>query len=675
MLLIGKNPYPYRLKVSGEQLDNQREFIKSQIRLLPRRVSSLLIDQYAEAKRVYPPGSRMPGPYKCSWTPYFIETMRFMSPSSPIQRDISMKGVQIGATSMVENILCYYMDEYPADILFMSATEKMIERWASRRLEPAIDSFGFRNKLVFDTGAGLEATKSKRSGDKMFSKDYFGGRLDMTTHNSPAGMSATDKRVLVRDEPDRAKSPDLPTGEGKFMDVSYARTDSWGPLRKVVDISTPTTWEKSEIFRAYREGDQRKYMVPCPLCGAYQVLEKGTDKSVHGLKAEFTRGQITGAYYVCDHCHDGFRESYKFDMINAGYWEPTTTPLNRFWRSRHVPAYYSLMKSWEEICFDYELAKTTPGGMAKFTQLVDGMPSREVGVRLSEIKLQSLKGAYHWKTIPEGVLFTTVAVDVQRGTLDDPKNPPRLEMEVCGHGHGYRTWSIFYKRFEGPVEDPYAGAWEDMYQFIAEGGLRFPRRSGAEVKPKRIFLDSGWAPHAVYRFAERVKGAYAIKGQGNNYEPDEKAKKDKKKYAKLFKAGKGADGTSIIIISSNDYKRIMQAALRVKPVIDGPPPAMLCQFPEEYGRKEEEYSDVARYFEMLTADELLEDGSFTSGGRRNEASSCRIYNLCAADSWIYECVEEIQENYRKRGVSEAEVRKVTRDIFLTKLEREIMRGN
>lgn len=670
MLLTGNRPFAYRYEVTDAQMASQRNFLLTQINLLPKRVSSLLISQYAEAKRIYPPGSRVPGPFRNSWTPYTVESMNFMSPSFPIQRDIVLKGAQLGWTAAAENIVCYFMDEYPADILFMSATLDMIERWMTRRLEPAIDSFNFRHKLILTTqfNQGKENRRSRRTADKMFSKDFAGGRFDITTHNSPAGMSATDKRVLIRDEIDRARSAELSTGEGKFMEVSLARTDGWGPLRKVFDLSTPTTMEESEIWRAYKQGDMRKYLVPCPHCGAFQPLEMGSEKTRHGIKADYKAGQIIDAVYICDHCHDAIHESHKFEMVNAGYWEPTTTAINRFWTSRHCPAYYSLMKSWEEVAFQYDIAKSEPGGMRSFVNLVDGMPYRETGVRLSKVKLVALRGDYHWKTIPEGVLFTTVGLDVQKGSATDPNNPPRLEFEVLGHGHRYRTWSIYYGRIEGPVEDAYSGAWEELYQFIADGGLRFERRSGTGVSPKRIFLDSGWAPHAVYRFAERVNGAYAIKGQGNDYKPDTK---DKKRYAKLFKKGQGSDGTPIVIISTNDYKRIMQAALRTKPVLQGEQPAGVCQFPMEYGRPEDEYSAVRNYFDMLQAEERMEDGSFDAGSRRNEASDCRVYNLCAADSWIYDSINAIQHKYRQRNVTEAEVRRINREVFLTKLEREI----
>ena len=46
------------------------------------------------------------------------------------------------------------------------------------------------------------------------------------------------------------------------------------PLIKTVKVSTPTTRD-GYIFREYDRSDKRKYYVPCPHCGKYQVFVFG----------------------------------------------------------------------------------------------------------------------------------------------------------------------------------------------------------------------------------------------------------------------------------------------------------------------------------------------------------------------------------------------------------------
>ena len=97
------------------------------------------------------------------YTPYFVEIMDAMGPYSGVSIISVCKGVQIGATAnCAENVIAFYMDANPAEILYSSATAALLERW-TKRLEPLIDSCGFRDKIKIQT----TNTKSRKTGDKM----------------------------------------------------------------------------------------------------------------------------------------------------------------------------------------------------------------------------------------------------------------------------------------------------------------------------------------------------------------------------------------------------------------------------------------------------------------------------------------------------------------------------
>ncbi|MDP1045497.1 phage terminase large subunit family protein, partial [Klebsiella pneumoniae] len=60
--------------------------------------------------------------------------------------------------------------------------------------------------------------------------------------------------------------------EGDQIKLGIKRTESfWN--RKIIMGSTPTVKGESRIEKSYANSDQRKYFVPCPHCGEYQVLE------------------------------------------------------------------------------------------------------------------------------------------------------------------------------------------------------------------------------------------------------------------------------------------------------------------------------------------------------------------------------------------------------------------
>ena len=62
--------------------------------------------------------------------------------------------------------------------------------------------------------------------------------------------------------------------EGDQIALGIKRSETfWN--RKIALGSTPTVKGTSRIEKAYEESDQRRYYVPCPHCGEFQVLEWG----------------------------------------------------------------------------------------------------------------------------------------------------------------------------------------------------------------------------------------------------------------------------------------------------------------------------------------------------------------------------------------------------------------
>jgi phage terminase large subunit GpA-like protein len=172
---------------------------------------------------VLPLGTAWPGPWSNKKTPYSVEIMDCLSPFSPITRINFMKSAQIGATSLAENCVVYWMDESPTQILYISSIENLAKDWVEDRLEPAIDSCGFRDKIT----STVINKKSRRTGDKIDSKQYPGGALNIGSAQSASKLRSKSKRVLILDEVDGAP-PQLSTGEGNWIDVAIARTNAWG---------------------------------------------------------------------------------------------------------------------------------------------------------------------------------------------------------------------------------------------------------------------------------------------------------------------------------------------------------------------------------------------------------------------------------------------------------------
>lgn len=640
-------------------LDNQIALIETLWQEKPR----ITVSEYAESRRVLPTNTPFPGPWRNAKTPYLVEPMDNMSAHSPVQRTIIAKGAQLGFTAAAENCVVYWMDVNPAEILFISATEGLLTKWVTKRLEPAIDSCGVRQKIF----SQMADKRSRRTGDKVFTKEFVGGTLDMASAQAASSLRSDSKRILIRDEIDGAPAQ-LRTGEGNWLKVSYVRTVAYNQRKKILDFSTPTTFADSAIWPEYESGDQRKFFVPCPFCGHFQVLEWAGDDKSTGMKWELKNGRVDKVWYSCASCHGEIRNFHKGEFLGKGEWRPTSQSYSDTVRSYHLSSIYSPvgMLSWEDMVTEFLAASSEQDGMRAFTNLYLGLPYRETGARPKLENVIELRGQYKSLVVPPGVLFLTAAVDVQRGSEKDTANPARLEMEVCGHGAGYRTWSIEYRVFVGDTSDPLSGAWADLVEYWKKTQMSYLRQDGKKFSIKMVLVDSGDGPNVgvVYRFVAPWAGVFPSKGFGylkrkKGETADEVTSSNFRRYRV---ANIGAD-KPLYEISTNYYKNIIYENLkRRRPETGGPTPPGFCDFPLDYGE---------RYFEMLTAAEHRRDGSFDSGQRRDEALDCRVYNLCAADAYLAGVVLQLQADAKGRGYRPEQIQSINSRAALELLAKSI----
>ena len=292
--------------------------------------------------------------------------------------------------------------------------------------------------------------------------------------------------------------------------------------------------------------------------------------------------------------------------------------------------------------------------MRAFTNHVLGMPYREQGARPKLDTVISLRGTYRSGTVPAGVIFLTAGADVQRGSERDPNNPPRIELEVCGHGLGYRSFSILYKVFEGAVDDPFDGAWEKLHQWGVETGLKFARQDGVIFNTMLTLIDSGDGMHtdAVYAFCSRWQNTYPSKGYGILKKTKDKLG-DEKTAFNFDRYRQKQIGTDVRLyeISTNHYKTIVYRNLNVTRKADGSTGPGFSDFPVDYSEK---------YFDMLTAEERRADGSYHAGQRRNEALDCRVLCMAGHDIILEAEVYARREQAKRNGATSvqlAEIRK------------------
>lgn len=643
------------------------DFLLEQNDLKPIRQPEQLISKWIHGRRIMPPGSPIEGVYDINKGPYVIEILDNLSPFNPTRHQALKKGVQIFATTIAENAMAYYIGERPSKIMYISANDTLLKKFGDTRLDPLIDSCDLRDRIFSQT----EKLKSRKTGDLSNYKEFIGGTLALVSAQSPANMRSESIKILIRDEIDGAPRM-LTTGEGDFLSVSEGRIQAFVENGgKIFDLSTPGLWGESLIDEQYNKGDKRKFFVDCPMCGKAQYLRLGTEKSNYGLKGDYKAGRLQQGYYLCEHCHDAIFDSSKNQLLRSGVWTPTATPINKYFRSYHLPSFYSPgLATFTYIREKYDEAQELgDDGMRSFTNLYLGKSFKPSGERPRHETVIEIRSTYKSGEVPAGIMFLTGAVDVQKGikkyweaTTEEIleaaeefekqgndkqlKNLPRVEVEIIGHGMNYRTASIIRKLVYGRIDDHTSGAWERLTAWFEETGLVFKRKDGYEFNVKRIFIDSGYGQHmdVVYHYCDQLPMTYAIKG-------DKPLKQDKMKLSDIDEMKNGniqrfkyseSGGNAIVLINVNYYKGFIYRNMKnhVDPINGQPPNSH--QTPGDYP----DY-----YFDELRAEEQKKDGSFHNiAQRNNEALDLLVYNKCAADFFIFQAIIAEQEVWKKRGI-------------------------
>ncbi|MCX8018804.1 MAG: phage terminase large subunit family protein, partial [Rhodocyclaceae bacterium] len=148
-------------------------------------------------------------------------------------------------------------------MMVVQPTVELAKRNSKQRIDPLIEESDVLRELV-------KSPRSRDSGNTVLSKEFPGGVLVMTGANSAVGLRSMAVRYLFLDEIDAY--PGDVDGEGDPIHLAFARTRTFS-RRKVFLCSTPLVAGLSRIEAAFAESDQRRYWVPCPHCGEFQVLK------------------------------------------------------------------------------------------------------------------------------------------------------------------------------------------------------------------------------------------------------------------------------------------------------------------------------------------------------------------------------------------------------------------
>jgi phage terminase large subunit GpA-like protein len=560
----------------------------------------LTISQWADKyRKLSQRASAEPGPWRTDRTPYLREIMDCLSPSSPIERVVFMSGAQVGKTESGNNWIGYVIHQAPGPMMAVQPTVEMAKRNSKQRIDPLIEESEALREIV-------QSPRSRDSGNTILSKEFPGGVLVMTGANSAVGLRSMAARFLFLDEVDAY--PGDVEGEGDPVNLAMARTRTFA-RRKVLLCSTPKITGMSRIEAAFEESDQRRYWLPCPHCGEFQVLRFA--------QLRWPKGEPEKAVYICEHCRREIQNHQKQWMLPRGQWRKGAAGDGRT-AGFHLSSLYSPVGwfAWSDAAKQFEQAQKNPALLQVFVNTVLGETWTLLGEAPDWKRLYERREQYRIATVPRSGIFLTAGADVQKD---------RIEIEVVAWGRGKESWSVDYRVFEGDTSRQ--AVWDQLTGLLNE---TYPHASGVEMPILQLAVDSGYATTEVYEWARRQGGRVVV------------VKGDQRSGAVLGApspievgplGGKVKRGVRVWPVNSGMAKEELYRWLRLDGLTDeeieqgAPFPSGYCHFPR--------YSE--EYFKQITAEQLVtklvkgyKRVEWQKMRERNEALDCRVYARAAA---------------------------------------------
>ena len=573
----------------------------------------LTVSEWADKhRRLSSKASAEPGPWRTNRTPYLKEPMDCLSTTSTVQRVVMMFAAQTGKTECGSNWLGYVIAHAPGPMLLVQPTVEMAKRLSKQRLESLITETPCLSERI-------APSRSRDSGNTMFSKEFAGGMMLLTGSNSAVGLRSTPCRYIFCDEID-AFPADV-DGEGDPVSLAEKRATTFA-RRKILLTSTPTVKDFSRIEAEYERSDQRRFYVPCPCCDAMQWLK--------WPQLKWEKNDPATAAYECEVCRERFAEIHKPAMLRRGEWR-ATAPSDGKTAGFQLSGLYSPLGwlSWADMVDDFLRAKTDAPMLKSFvnTRLAETWEEDFASKVSADVLLERCE-PYKAGVLPDGALAVTIGVDVQGG---GGSAGDRLAVSVWAWGRDEEGWLIDHQEIHGDPCRP--EVWKQLDLLVLHD---WEHVSGGKLRADVVAIDSGGhATAEVYQYARERAGAgvIAIKGQSQRGKPPigKASKVDINAQGRTLKRG-----AAVFPVGGDTVKTTLFG--RLKHNERGPG---YLHFHAQTG---------AEYFEQLTAEKQAL--RYVKGfpvrewvkkpSARNEALDCLVY--------AYAAVHRLYQRYDRRTI-------------------------
>ncbi len=465
-------------------------------------------------RKLSPESSAEPGQYSSARTPW-VRAIQDAAADPEVREIVGALPSQVAKTTILENLLGYFIDRDPAPMLGVFGTDRQATTFSKDRLGP----------MVRDTPELAAKVRDKRTSrigsgsSEILEKKFPGGLFAMTGANSAVGLAMRPVKRILGDEVDRwpvaagGKGGD----EGDPVALAKKRTSNFEDSLEAW-MSSPGQKSTSRIWPRYLATDRCRWWVECPACGHDQVLMwagvdfRDAELSAVELDEISNEDRAARARYRCEECGDLWDDVTRWEAAAKGRWiadRPKVIERRGFWINALVSPWLTLkglVLEWLEAEGDPELRQVFVN--TRLAELWD-----DDAEKADPDELLALCEVYP-APVPNLVLAITVGADCAKD---------RIELTRYGWGISGECWALDHHVIHGaPTEilDPQS---EDSRFDDLTIGAEFTREDGAPLKVAATCLDAqggDWYEAVlIHCRARRVRNVFAIRGLAGEHVP------------------------------------------------------------------------------------------------------------------------------------------------------------
>lgn len=353
-------------------------------------------------------------------TPYLVGIMdAFVEPG--VEEITFVKPTQVGGSETLRNLIGFCIDNDPGPTLLVMPSESAAEEVVRDRIRPLLDCTPELKRHI-----SPNREDNTLACIKLDTMPIFTGWA-----GSPQSLASKPCRYIFPDEVD--KYPPFSGREADPVSLAVERTQTFLHRKRIVKASTPTTRDGA-IWRSWEAcGDKRRFYVPCPHCGEYQVLifpniRWPKDAAEKTLLADVVENRKL-AYYECSKCAGKIADHHKPKMMIKGVWlsegqeiDKNGTVIGDRQKSKkvgfHLNGLYSPWRTFSEIAAEFIRAEGDIALTMGFrnSRLAEPYEEQVESNRPSEIRSRTGSAPKPGKT-PDWAETTILTADVQKDLI------------------------------------------------------------------------------------------------------------------------------------------------------------------------------------------------------------------------------------------------------------------